>query len=736
MKVVSVVCLLLAFTVVALAQQKFTADFEFRQPSMRGGVVYGKVEYDWSARGLRFYYTTSKLAEIYKFNNERGRDLTKALSVRFLGQWLYRNSDGCDCQTSSVSVAMPQLFRDTTNSDYEATGASQMINGQSCLEYKTKAGIRTDVTEIYFNGNTICGVVFKGGRDYKFTNLNTNPTIPAASFATPEGCKCGKPVDISIVLDRSSSISYTEFLREKNFTVGFARSFRYGPLEANLALVHFMKEAWTTLTLVEGTNEAYVNDSLSTALTCSRVPCGDYFDTSKNRCCCCGTSISSGTIEGANQLVTGRPGVEKVLIVLTDGFHNHNRSHLPCSGGGDRCIDDLQFAVNYAYEKIPSVTSFAVGVGPDDTLSQAELLMLARDVPERVLRYNDFDSLANGFLDVVGLACQVEETPCGDCCGFCACGGKCIAPDACDQNQPCHENEVSGMCCKQTPTVCEAPNKCSYASCDIKTQECVVSNVTCPPSTPCLDWQCNHETGRCASTPAAGADPVDCNGAECIPTKLELCFDDDLCTIDQCEDEKCTWAPVDCNDGNACTIDTCDPKVGCVHTNLTADACDDQNACTADSCSPATGCVNTDIVCPDDENGCTVEECDILHGCRSTILNCSAPVDEEERKARGESVKPDGYCRFYACNTTTGVCGYRDQDCTAPVGLSVGATVGLTVGAIAGIVIAVVVAVVLLGGGGAFAYSKAMAGGNNAVLMNNPLYAGKGASGVNPLHRG
>lgn len=76
------------------------------------------------------------------------------------------------------------------------------------------------------------------------------------------------------------------------------------------------------------------------------------------------------------------------------------------------------------------------------------------------------------------------------------------------------------------------------------------------------------------------------------------CNDDDLCTIDTCDDlGYCQHDPIDCDDGNLCTEDTCS-NGACLHTDI---SCDDNNPCTNDSCVASEGCVYT----PDASNTCS-----------------------------------------------------------------------------------------------------------------------------------
>src|SRR5262245_7541053 len=52
------------------------------------------------------------------------------------------------------------------------------------------------------------------------------------------------------------------------------------------------------------------------------------------------------------------------------------------------------------------------------------------------------------------------------------------------------------------------------------------------------------------------------------------CTDDNLCTLDLCQNRMCVHPPRSCNDMVGCTADTCDSTIGCIHTPKN-EACDD-----------------------------------------------------------------------------------------------------------------------------------------------------------------
>lgn len=698
-------CLGLCLTF-ALAQTEFTGKFEMRHPFMSGGIVRGTIEYSWSNRAYKLVYSTQEYQEIYQFNPARGFAPISVTDKPFFNQWQYKWGRTCACETGPLDNAMPQLFNDPEY--YTATGLSATINGVSCTEYTKVASSPADVTTIYLNGNTVCRAIFDDLREFTFTDV-TSATLNADRFSPPTGCKCGQPVDIAIVLDRSGSISQNEFVRQKDFVVGFTQAFSFGPLGANLALVHFKSDSWTTLTMAEGVSDSNVQAAVNNLKCCQETK-------DKNaHCCCCGTSVSSGMRLGADQLKQGRARVEKVLLVITDGYHNHDQYGKNCRQGSDNCRNDLRAATEYAKSEVPGVKIYAIGVGDDRDISKDELMIIADQKQERVLRYSDFKDLAQNSLDLVARACQENINPCGGCCGFCVCG-QCVAPDACDASDFCNPNTLTGVCCKKTPKDCSDPNNlCNTYKCDAELQECVATPISCKANTTCYEYACVPATGVCAThqVPTCTSPPPEC-------TTVEECDDGNLCTADICDTDTgfCRWENIaaQCDDGNLCTIDTCDPTKGCINDPVPLDYCDDMSNCTIDVCDPDRGCVHTNVSCEDD-NPCTVDECDPFKGCLNTPMVCANSGEDK--------------CKLSFC--LNGTCVNRKADgCAVPV---VAVAAALSTAAIVGIIIGVVLCIAGVGAGGAYAYSQAAGSGSVAPVANNPIYVGSGAQGTNPLYK-
>ena len=128
-----------------------------------------------------------------------------------------------------------------------------------------------------------------------------------------------------------------------------------------------------------------------------------------------------------------------------------------------------------------------------------------------------------------------------------------------------------------------------------------------------------------------------CAGEQgCVNEILETgdCNDDDPCTVaDHCVAGSCVGAPVDCDDDNPCTDNLCTVAGGCEHPPLPGD-CDDANPCTlGDHCVDG-GCKGTDVECDCQEDGdcAMLEDGDLCNGvlvCDVTKVPYQCVVESE-----------------------------------------------------------------------------------------------------------
>jgi hypothetical protein len=201
----------------------------------------------------------------------------------------------------------------------------------------------------------------------------------------------------------------------------------------------------------------------------------------------------------------------------------------------------------------------------------------------------------------------------GDVLGECASG--CTANEVCDDGDPC------------TSDACMWDGTCSHLS------------VSCDDSNPCTSDLCTFDRG-CVNAPADGVACVDgndctsgdtCLGGRCTGTAIvgccttdAGCSDENVCTVDRCQDRSCFNLPLDCSVSDLCRAGFCDPATGgCSSTEV---SCDDSNPCTVDTCDSALGCVSSvvpDGSACDDGNACTETDVCQAGSCRGAD-SCAA----------------------------------------------------------------------------------------------------------------
>ena len=196
---------------------------------------------------------------------------------------------------------------------------------------------------------------------------------------------------------------------------------------------------------------------------------------------------------------------------------------------------------------------------------------------------------------------------------------------SCDDSNPCSEGD---SCVFQA-----GEYKCGYG---YKIGECCTSAYECPVGWLCYEAECK----------------------QCLEG-LGMCEDNELCTVDSCEDGICVndWqifaqgacchaglADPDaaCDDGLYCTTDWCNLAAQFCESTPSADpsccesdpdpVCDDNDPCTLDKCIahecrhgpvPDPGCCHDDLNC-DDGNLCTDDSCveDSCEHVQNGLPNC------------------------------------------------------------------------------------------------------------------
>ncbi len=236
-------------------------------------------------------------------------------------------------------------------------------------------------------------------------------------------------------------------------------------------------------------------------------------------------------------------------------------------------------------------------------------------------------------------------------------GAKCNVPrDCCSQNCFTQSGKlicgpVLGACFNDNDcTSFPGQNLCTRAVCDQATNACVLEPKTCPPSNnPCAArTECNLATGECVEI--AGNAGTVCREADGPCDVAEVCTG----TSNQCPENRFQPNDTPCNlDEDLCTLDTCQngqcqagPQKTCPSSN---------NPCVARTeCNPVTGeCVeiagNAGTVCRSAQG-----ECDLPALCTGASTTCP---DNPLKDAGTVCREADGPCDVAeVCTGTSNQC--------------------------------------------------------------------------------
>jgi hypothetical protein len=293
-------------------------------------------------------------------------------------------------------------------------------------------------------------------------------------------------------------------------------------------------------------------------------------------------------------------------------------------------------------------------------------------------------------------------------------GAKCIVNrDCCSQNCFTQNGKlicgpVLGACFNDNDcTSVPGQDPCTKAVCDQATGVCVLEPKTCPPSNnPCAArTECNPATGACVEIPVnagtvcrpaqGGCDlPAVCAGTTCPDNPLkkagtvcreaagpcdvaEVCTgtsnqcpenrfqpndtpcnrDEDLCTLDTCQNGQCQAGPQKTCPVSAdpCKVNVCVPATGdCVTQNAPNNTpCEDGDLCTLnDTCQNGTCRSGSPRTCPASTDPCKVNVCEPATG------NCVT-----QNRTNGTSCGPASNPNRNVC--CAGTCCGNNKTCTA-----------------------------------------------------------------------
>jgi hypothetical protein len=252
---------------------------------------------------------------------------------------------------------------------------------------------------------------------YFLCALAQDVKIPEECIQQVNNCSgCQKGIDVAFVVDFSASINVQEMQYIRIFMDKFVDRFKVGKHGLDISITHFWTHTFTNLTFSTKNTLEVVKKGIADFKCC--IP--ETIQNLKKACCGShgGTSISSGIRHGADRLARfGRRGVSKVMVVLTDGFHNSPYNRLLNRGNGGcltttQCRNDMKYALSYVQRTSPDTTVISVGIGNQN---KYYLLEIADRVKGRYIRVATHQDLTKDEIveQISDLACK--SAPGGKC---------------------------------------------------------------------------------------------------------------------------------------------------------------------------------------------------------------------------------------------------------------------------------------------------------------------------------
>ncbi|XP_046332935.1 transmembrane cell adhesion receptor mua-3-like isoform X1 [Haliotis rufescens] len=332
-------------------------------------------------------------------------------------------------------------------------------------------------------------------------------------------------VDLSIILDESSSVGTANFDISKQFLADLVSGANISSDSIQVAVITFATTAGIDINF-----DDYSNDKagLLTAINGLAYGAGSGTNTES------ALDLAANTVFQANRRGE-RPDARNLIIILTDGMAS-NAAFL------------LQMAITAAQGK---AEVFAVGVGGD--IAASELQSIASDPDaEHVYEVATFETLM----------CIIDSlftSLCPPCVVNCATGQICDRPasvcvtpvdectdgtDNCDTNAACEDTPTSFECMCNSPFVgngtvgnCIPPDPCLGNDCD--------GNATCSPSGSGFNCTCN---------PGFLGDGRECVVDPCIGND---CDGNATCNAMENGSFTCTCINGFLGDGRSCVADPC-----------------------------------------------------------------------------------------------------------------------------------------------------------------------------------
>jgi hypothetical protein len=638
--------------------QNFCADISVSGTGFQNGAVQnGKVWYDWQS-GTFQYYLGDSLAEgsfsVYNYDTDCTSSQASQSSYKY-------GPCGCEPVLQFPTTQMPQLFSAGPQASRPSPCDIPDVSLGGSIQYwnlaSTVNGVKTYTVignlafpygpvQLVIGSNGVQqSVTWLDGTVWRLSNVRAasadqcfsgKAALPATCDSAPV---CGRPLDIVLLLERSSYVSSVEITETISFAGQFVQSFTFGPTAVQMGVYSFNTTTQRYSAL--SPNQQNVYNAVG------RIGLGT------------GPQVGTNYLQALKTVVNnefsgaGRANAQKVIVVVVNQFDDPASaiasyiSSIPTDSNGWPSIQII--AVPYATLNLqPQLFALVTSGDPLNLYQIFSPCESTRDC-DLAAKWN----VGRVAARVCGLA--QPSALCGGCCGVCDTScvaqpcvgvGSCTPSPLCGQTYTISQTNV-GECCTVTYS--------NNAGCNTAVNPTTCTFERCATNGTCVS------AGGCSQTGVAPCYVSSCKNGQCSVDRdasFSSCAGIGTCQVCLCNQAtnkyEVTSAASTCQN-STCAVAGCDASGNCVVTGTTPDPNPQlKNDCNTRSCVPGTGWVSTNRTCP--AKNCYGVTCLPVGGCSYTYSPCP--------KAN--------ICDVSVCDETTGSCPATPtiRQCSPPAGLT------------------------------------------------------------------
>jgi hypothetical protein len=640
--------------------QNFCADIKVSGTGYQNGAVQnGKVWYDW-ASGTFQYYLGDSITEgawsQYNYDTDCTSSQASQTSFKY-------GPCGCEPVLQFPTTQQPQLFFAGNQSQRTSPCDVPDISLGGSVQYWQLTSVSgttrtyTSIGNLAFPYGPTKLVVVNGlqtqvtwtdGTVWQLSNVRAADanTCFGGQASLPTSCTsapvCGRPLDIALMIERSSHTSSVDITNAISFAGQFVNSFTFGSTAVQMAVYSFNTTTQRYLAL--NPNQQTVYNAVG------RIGLGS------------GPQLGTNYKQALQTVITNefsssglRSNAQKVIIAVINNFDDSASqiasyiSTIPVDSNGWPSIQIV--AVPYATLNLQTELFALVTSGDSQNLFQIFDDCESQNTCKNLAASWNVGRVASR---VCGLA--QPSSLCSGCCGVCdtSCVAQpCVGVGSCNPSPLCGQTYVvsetaGGECCTVTYSQnagCNTavnPTTCTFESC--------ASNGTCVPA------------GGCSSTGLAPCRISVCVNGVCdvrYDPSVSSCSGLGTCQACLCNSSTNKYQVIDISNttckNSSCAIAGCDASNNCVVFGTTPDPNPEfKNDCNGRVCEQGSGWVNKTVTCT--PKNCFNVQCLASGGCTYTAVTCTK-VD---------------VCDISVCNPVNGSCpaSPTPKTCPPPSGLT------------------------------------------------------------------